>query len=106
MPGKKDSVFIQHIPESIDESLLRGFVKINHHIAAKDEVQRPMKRPGLHEIEVFEGDEISQFLSDLISVLAGSGMFSGQIAVFQGRGKACHAVCLVTSGLGDLQYPR
>src|SRR5271169_1716068 len=67
MAHKKVSGWIQAVPKLFDQALLLGFVEINHHVAAEDDVIAARQEFGFQVVEV-ELDEFSQLRLDLVLI--------------------------------------
>ncbi len=51
MADKKMTPWLQQLPETVNQSFLSGFVKVDHHIAAEDHIERTPHGPLLHQIQ-------------------------------------------------------
>ncbi len=62
MPGEEKSDVVEDVVEAPDEFLLSGFIEIDHNVAAEDKIEGAIERPGFHEVEVGEADDVSERL--------------------------------------------
>ena len=67
MTDKEISAGIQAVPELFDQALLFGFVEIDHHVAAENDVVAARQEFGLQIVEV-ELDEVLELRLDGVLV--------------------------------------
>src|SRR5229473_2733614 len=67
MPNKEISGGIQAVPKLFNQALLLGFVKINHHVAAEDNVVAARQELRFQIVKV-ELDELPQLRLDLVLI--------------------------------------
>ena len=66
MADKKMPPRLQQVPETVHQLFLSGLVKVDHHVAAEDHIERTSHGPLPYQVEPGEVDLAAQPLNDLI----------------------------------------
>ena len=102
MPCEEDSSGSEDVIETLDEALLRGFVEIDHDIAAEDEIERAGEGPGIHEIKVGEAHHVADVRGGLDGVGA---LVAGEEVMLVNRRHGVGAAAVVEAFAGGAEDP-
>ena len=60
-----EQVAVRHdiVGEAVEQRLLRRLVEIDHHVAAKQRVERPRHLPRLDQVQLAELDHVAQLVA-------------------------------------------
>lgn len=63
----------EHITHAVEQRHLGRLIKIDHHVATEDDVERAGHRPVLEQVQATEGDEVPNPIGDLDQAGVGAG---------------------------------